>query len=146
MSSFATYGFRGVSIGDVAKACDVSKSTVLHHFESKAGLYKAVLETVNAALSDIALNDGATRASPRERVRDVIGRVVSWAKEQDDHAWVRRLAWSTRKIPTRFSKSSSPQPSIVPSMARIGDCLFRAMHPVNPPWKPRSCRSWNERY
>jgi AcrR family transcriptional regulator len=85
VSSFATYGFRGVSIGDVAKACDVSKSTVLHHFETKAGLYKAVLD---AALSDIALNDGATRASPRERVRDVIGRVVSWAKEQDDHACI----------------------------------------------------------
>jgi AcrR family transcriptional regulator len=121
VSSFATYGFRGVSIGDVAKACDVSKSTVLHHFKSKAGLYKAVLETVNAALSDIALNDGATRASPRERVRDVIGRVVSWAKEQDDHACI----IVNELIELRSREQAPPSWSLAPALLKLREEIVR---------------------
>ncbi len=48
---FASRGFAGTSIADVARAAGVCKSTVFHHFASKQALY---LEVLRAACSDFA--------------------------------------------------------------------------------------------
>lgn len=42
---FARQGYAGTSIADVARAADVSKATIFHHFRSKQALYTALLET-----------------------------------------------------------------------------------------------------
>jgi AcrR family transcriptional regulator len=40
----ATAGFNGVSLGDIATRCGISKAGVLHHFPSKEHILTAVLE------------------------------------------------------------------------------------------------------
>lgn len=41
---FGTYGFAGVTLRDIAAACDISRAGLLHHFSSKEALLLAVLE------------------------------------------------------------------------------------------------------
>ncbi|MBI5816389.1 MAG: TetR/AcrR family transcriptional regulator [Nitrospinae bacterium] len=48
---FAEHGFDGVSMSDIAKAANVSKANLYHHFESKRNLYIAV---VSACKNEIA--------------------------------------------------------------------------------------------
>ena len=45
---FAHHGYEGVSIRDIAVQANVSKANIFHHFVSKAGLYKAVLEDTSS--------------------------------------------------------------------------------------------------
>lgn len=42
--SFARRGYAGTSMADVAESAGVSKATVFHHFRSKRGLYRALIE------------------------------------------------------------------------------------------------------
>jgi len=46
---FCAQGYDGVSIRDVAQAADVNKALVFYYYESKAGLFEAVLEKYYAA-------------------------------------------------------------------------------------------------
>lgn len=58
-SLFAQYGLHGVSVGTIAKACDVYPAVIYQHFPSKEALYEAVIneyacvreEYVDAVLS-----------------------------------------------------------------------------------------------
>lgn len=43
-SVFSQQGYEATSLGDVARAADISKAGLLHHFGSKEGLFSAVLE------------------------------------------------------------------------------------------------------
>lgn len=49
--AFAWGGFAGTSMQDLAEACGVTPPIVYRHFESKEGLYRAVLEAVAEELS-----------------------------------------------------------------------------------------------
>lgn len=51
---FAERGYDGVSISDIASETGVSKANIFHHFESKEGLYLAIIAAVVAALPDPA--------------------------------------------------------------------------------------------
>lgn len=51
---FAERGYDGVSISDIAGASGVSKANIFHHFESKEGLYLAVIASVVARIPDQA--------------------------------------------------------------------------------------------
>lgn len=51
---FAERGFDGVSIADIAREGRVSKANIFHHFESKDGLYFAVIAGVVARAPDLA--------------------------------------------------------------------------------------------
>lgn len=43
--TFATNGFHGSSVGDLAKQCDISKSLIYHYFPSKEAILFAVMES-----------------------------------------------------------------------------------------------------
>ncbi|NVO24918.1 TetR family transcriptional regulator [Donghicola mangrovi] len=45
---FVAHGFEGASVNEIAKASDTSKRMLYYHFESKQGLYAAVLEAAYA--------------------------------------------------------------------------------------------------
>ncbi len=61
-TQFAAHGFEGASVGVIAAAAGVTKSTVFHHFESKSALYAEVIhaaaeafgQTLEAVFSDQA--------------------------------------------------------------------------------------------
>lgn len=69
---FSEHGFHGVSLTEIAAACRLGNAGLLHHFPSKAKLYRAVLERVAERLADRveAVLDAST--SPGERLRSLI--------------------------------------------------------------------------
>lgn len=75
---FARRGFSGVGLAEVAERVGLSKSTLFHHFASKAQLYAAVIERIVARIEDRLLRslaDGGTPAARLER----------WLEELTDH-------------------------------------------------------------
>lgn len=43
---FATRGYAAVGLAEIVRAADVTKGALYHHFDSKADLFRAVLEQV----------------------------------------------------------------------------------------------------
>lgn len=68
----AERGIDGTTVRDVAAASSVSLATVLHYFESKDGLYRAVVAAMDAELSELrlkllsSLRPGASASSSLE--------------------------------------------------------------------------------
>jgi len=50
---FAEHGYHGVSVQDIAKAAEVSKANVYHHFSSKDDLYFAVIKNSMQEMNDL---------------------------------------------------------------------------------------------
>ena len=74
-SRFARSGFGGVGMRDVALAAGLSKSTLFHHFDTKAALYAEVVGRVIARVGERlepALASGAPPAERLERMSDAL--------------------------------------------------------------------------
>lgn len=72
---FARRGFAGIGLADVADAAGLGKSSLFHHFSSKAQLYAAVMVRILARIETKlmrALADGGTPTERLERWVDVI--------------------------------------------------------------------------
>ncbi|MEV4006544.1 TetR/AcrR family transcriptional regulator [Actinomadura sp. NPDC049753] len=72
---FAQYGLRGARVQAIVKRAGVNERMIYHHFGSKDGLYRAVLEDQMAALHDAwhpALERARTLA-PYEGVAEALG-------------------------------------------------------------------------
>lgn len=69
---FASQGYDGVSIRDVAQRAEASKANVFHHFINKAGLYSAVLEESASSFQVILDSFDACDGGPQERIGTVI--------------------------------------------------------------------------
>ncbi|MBC6439274.1 MAG: TetR/AcrR family transcriptional regulator [Rhodospirillales bacterium] len=53
VTEFTEHGFRGTSMDRVAARADVSKRTVYNHFESKEGLFRAILEILSTEVNQV---------------------------------------------------------------------------------------------
>jgi TetR/AcrR family transcriptional regulator len=85
---FARQGYAGTSIADVARAAEVSKATVFHHFRSKQALYTALLET---SLGDFVTEFGPLIA-PGESLGDALERFTRTHQARlRDHAGIAQL-------------------------------------------------------
>lgn len=62
-SVFAAHGYRSGSIQEVATACGISQSAVLHHFPAKEDLLLAVLADRDARGDDIQAGQGIAEAA-----------------------------------------------------------------------------------
>lgn len=65
---FARRGFEGVGMREVAEAAGLGKSSLFHHFRSKAQLYLAVLERLLAQIHERLAAALAAGAPPPERL------------------------------------------------------------------------------
>ena len=74
---FAERGFNGTSLSAIAAACGLGNAGVLHHFPSKARLYKAVLERISTWLGEDVNASLAGVTSPPERLRAMIRRTIA---------------------------------------------------------------------
>lgn len=84
--AFADRGFASTSMEDVAAAAGITRLIVYRHFESKPGLYDAVLERVSerlraaftAELTPGRISSGAVRAMLRVAREDPAGFTLLW--------------------------------------------------------------------
>jgi AcrR family transcriptional regulator len=65
---FATQGFHGTSMNDIAEAAGVTKPVLYQHFASKRGLYLELLNDVGGTLLEHIAKATAAAGSPRGQV------------------------------------------------------------------------------
>jgi AcrR family transcriptional regulator len=65
---FARRGFSGVGMSEIAEAVGLSKSTLFHHFATKAQLHAAVADRLLAEIEEAATRTLAAGGSPVERL------------------------------------------------------------------------------
>ncbi|MEU6987140.1 TetR/AcrR family transcriptional regulator [Streptomyces sp. NPDC046324] len=66
---FAEDGYHAVVLAEVAQAVGVTKGAAYHHFESKAGLFRAVVAEVQRDLGERVAAAAEGRADPWEQLR-----------------------------------------------------------------------------
>ncbi len=69
MELFGTHGFLGTSIGQIASAAGVSKSGLLHHFDSKEEVFRQVFHRAEAELVKRSVDGVTDDMSPKQQLR-----------------------------------------------------------------------------
>lgn len=78
---FAEHGFAGTRLAAIASAAGLGNAGLLHHFPSKAVLYRAVLESIAADLDGRSAG-GDPSIEPVERMRELIGSLLSLHRDR----------------------------------------------------------------
>ena len=65
---FARRGFAGIGLAEVAESVGLGKSSLFHHFHSKAQLYAAVIARILGRIEAVMMRSLAAGGSPTERV------------------------------------------------------------------------------
>ncbi len=69
---FATTGFRGASVADLAEACETSKSLIYHYYPSKEDiLYAVMVSHLDQLVQDVA-EAASADAGPRTRLSTMV--------------------------------------------------------------------------
>jgi AcrR family transcriptional regulator len=74
----STVGFEGLSIGELAKATEMSKSGLFAHFNSKEDLQLEVLRTGSANFIETVISPALREARGEPRVRALYERWLAW--------------------------------------------------------------------
>jgi AcrR family transcriptional regulator len=75
---FATAGFHGASMNDVADAAGVTKPVLYQHFASKRQLFVELLEDVGSTLGSLVAEATASVEPPREKVERGFAAYFRW--------------------------------------------------------------------
>lgn len=76
---FASNGYHGTSMNEVAEAAGVTKPVVYQHFASKEGLYRELVDDLGARLEDEIVGAVAQAAGPRQQVEVGFRAYFRWA-------------------------------------------------------------------
>jgi TetR/AcrR family transcriptional regulator len=106
IARFSTRGYAATSIREIVEAAGVTKPAVYYHFESKEGLYRAILGDVQARLEELLATVRATADPGGARVQRLFLRV--WAlfeREKDAVRFMNAVFWGPRQgaPPTDFT-------------------------------------------
>jgi AcrR family transcriptional regulator len=82
---FASHGFRGTSIRDIARTADMSISNIYYYFESKYGLLLAVLKHQSIGLAE-KLSQVPLELGPLERFKFIVSAHFNQLVAQRDGA------------------------------------------------------------
>lgn len=91
------FGHGDTTIERIASIAEVSRGSIMHHFESKAGLLEATAEVLIHQLHDRLVNAVDQLPPSNDRLRDMI--FTSWHTlygERDSHAFMELLIASRR--------------------------------------------------
>ncbi|MGH7789962.1 MAG: TetR/AcrR family transcriptional regulator [Candidatus Binatia bacterium] len=83
---FARRGFSGVGLSEIAEVVGVSKSSLFHHFATKAQLHAAVVERILAEIEAALVRTLAAGGTPIERLDRWIDTLIDLLGEQPAHA------------------------------------------------------------
>lgn len=77
---FAEHGFAGTRLASIATASGLGNAGLLHHFGSKAGVYRAVLDSIAVELDERTVVDAAAR--PGEQLQQIVDGLVSLHRDR----------------------------------------------------------------
>ncbi|MFT4096786.1 MAG: TetR/AcrR family transcriptional regulator [Rhodoblastus sp.] len=82
---FATHGYERTSIGDLVKACDLSRGAIYHYFESKEAILFAMMDSLVRDLLETLTEAAAHEGDPVVRLQRIIAAFVeSNARSPDE--------------------------------------------------------------
>ena len=84
LTVFATTGYHGASMNDVAEAAGVTKPVLYQHFGSKDGLYQAVLTDIGTRLRARIEAGVAAATGPHDQVRQGFRAYLGFVAEERD--------------------------------------------------------------
>lgn len=99
---FATTGYHGTSMNDVAEAAGVTKPVLYQHFESKRELYRALLDEVGNRLLG-AITSGTATPDGRAQTEHGFRAYFRWVAS--DHAAFRLLYGGGSRRDEEFSRA-----------------------------------------
>ena len=81
---FARKGFTGATVDEIAEAAGLAKGTIYLYFQSKRGIYRAVLKQSLAALVDETARNLSAAPTPAEKIRAFIRTRICYAERNQD--------------------------------------------------------------
>jgi len=81
---FARHGYAGVSVREIARACDIRAASLYHHFPDKESLYLATMEFAFADKAEAIMQAAGPDGSPRERLIRFVTRFTALIAEDRD--------------------------------------------------------------
>jgi AcrR family transcriptional regulator len=81
IGEFSRSGYFGTSMNDIADAAGVTKPVLYQHFDSKADLYRALLDDVGARMLELIAKATADARDGRERTERGFGAYFRWVSE-----------------------------------------------------------------
>jgi len=113
---FARRGFAGVGLSEIAEAVGLGKSSLFHHFPTKAQLYAAVMERILAEIEHALTRALAAGGSPVERFDRWVDTIVDLLGARPAHA---RLLLRSLFEDDELSGSSEEERAANQTLARI---------------------------
>ena len=81
IDEFGRSGYFGTSMNDIAEAAGVTKPVLYQHFDSKADLYRALLDEVGTRLIETIAKATTDAADGRERTERGFGAYFGWVAD-----------------------------------------------------------------
>lgn len=79
---FAAEGYAGASLSRIARAAGLGNAGLIHHYPSKAAVYRGVLETIGADLDRRTEAAMAAADTPAEQLRGLVDALLRLADER----------------------------------------------------------------
>jgi AcrR family transcriptional regulator len=121
---FARRGFAGVGLSEIAEAVGLGKSSLFHHFSTKAQLYAAVMERILAEIELALTRALAVGGTPVERFDRWVDTIVDVLGARPAHS---RLLLRSLFEDDELSGSSDEERAANQTLARIIDSVSRLL-------------------
>jgi AcrR family transcriptional regulator len=102
---FAERGYDGTSIGDIARAAGIAKSSVYHHVGSKEELLERAFQHVIARYQEMERDIVLSGKTAMDRLRMVCRTAIRLTVEEDPSlTFVRRIPWMSTTAPWALAR------------------------------------------
>ena len=89
---FALHGFAGTSLAAISKKCGISDGLILHHFQTKEGLYRQVLEEMAGRYGQALAQARNLAGSPADGMQRTLEATFNFWK--NDRTYQRISQWA----------------------------------------------------
>ncbi len=121
---FARRGFAGVGLSELAETVGLGKSSLFHHFRSKAQLYAAVVERILIDIENALVRALAAGGSPVERLDRWIDTIIDLLGERPSHS---RLLLRSMFEDDELSGALEEEQAADRALARILDAVGKLL-------------------
>jgi TetR/AcrR family transcriptional regulator len=102
---FAEGGFAGTSLAAISKKSGISDGLILHHFQTKQGLYRQVLEDMAGRYTRVLVQARTTAATPTEAMQTTLAAAFNFWK--NDTTYQRISMWASLEGRTELSRQEA---------------------------------------
>lgn len=130
---FAAQGFDGAKVDRIAARAGVNKAMLYYHFNSKAGLYTAVLVETFSAIADSVARVREQGGAPEEQLRSYVATVARTAVAHPyfPQVWLREVADGGGRVDATVGRYVGTVLTMLGAMLQEG-VAAGTMRPANP--------------